>query len=104
LGSAAHPGGTAQAGLYKNDDPSGQSWSTFLRNHAPQIAAMDLFVVATVGFVQLYVLVIVRLARRQLVRQLCCSIVLVVTNRMFARLTASQIASASVASFFCRLT
>ena len=48
-------------------DPSGQSWSTFLRNHAPHIAAMDLFVVPTIGFVQLYVLVIVRLARRELV-------------------------------------
>ena len=51
----------------KKDDPSGQSWSTFLRNHAPQIAAMDLFVVPTIGFAQLYVLVIVRLARRELV-------------------------------------
>jgi transposase InsO family protein len=48
-------------------DPSGQSWSTFLRNHAPHIAAMDLFVVPTIGFIQLYVLVIVRLARRELV-------------------------------------
>ena len=31
-------------------DPSGQRWSTFLRNHSPQIAAMDLFVVPTIGF------------------------------------------------------
>jgi len=53
--------------MAKNDDPSGQSWGTFLRNHAPHIAAMDLFVVPTIGFVQLYVLVIVRLARRELV-------------------------------------
>jgi hypothetical protein len=51
----------------KRGDPSGQSWGTFLRNHMPQIAAMDLFVVPTIGFVQLYVLVIVRLARRELV-------------------------------------
>jgi len=50
----------------KKDDPSGQSWSSFLRNHAPQIAAMDLFVVPTISFAQLYVLVIVRLARREL--------------------------------------
>jgi hypothetical protein len=49
------------------DDPSGQSWSTVLRNHAPHIAAMDLFVVPTIGFNLLYVLVIVRLARRELV-------------------------------------
>jgi transposase InsO family protein len=33
----------------------------------PQIAAMDLFVVPTIGFNLLYVLVIVRLARRELV-------------------------------------
>src|SRR5262245_54810280 len=51
----------------KRGDPSGQSWGTFPRNHAPHIAAMDLFVVPTIGFIQLYVLVIVRLARRELV-------------------------------------
>jgi transposase InsO family protein len=50
-----------------DDDPPGQSWSTFLRNHAPQIAAMDLFAVPTIGFVQLYVPVIVQLSRRELV-------------------------------------
>src|SRR5437773_1042049 len=48
-------------------DPSGQRWGTFLRNHAPHIAALDLFVVPTIGFNLLYVLVIVRLARRELV-------------------------------------
>ena len=53
--------------MARKGDPSGQSWSTFLRNHAPHIAAMDLFVVPTIGFIQLYVLVIVRLARRELV-------------------------------------
>jgi len=47
-------------------DPSGQSWGTFLRNHAPRIAAMDLFVVPSLGFNLLYVLVIIRLARREL--------------------------------------
>jgi hypothetical protein len=45
----------------------GQSWGTFLHNHMPHIAAMDLFVVPTIGFKLLYVLVIVRLARRELV-------------------------------------
>jgi hypothetical protein len=53
--------------MAQNSDPSGQDWSTFLRNHAPHIAAMDLFVVPTISFVQLHVLVIVRLARRKLV-------------------------------------
>ena len=47
--------------------PPSQGWRTFLRNHAPDIAAMDLFVVPTIGFDLLYVLVIVRLARRDLV-------------------------------------
>src|SRR5438876_2228624 len=47
--------------------PCGQSWGTLLRNHMPHIAALDLFVVPTIGFNLLYVLVIVRLARRELV-------------------------------------
>ena len=38
-----------------------------MRNHAPDIAAMDLFVVPTIGFDLLYALVIVRLDRRDLV-------------------------------------
>ena len=50
-----------------NGRPSGQRWGTFVRNHLPQIAAMDLFVVPTIGFNLLYVLVIVRLTRRELV-------------------------------------
>jgi hypothetical protein len=53
--------------MVKGRDPSAQGWGTFLRNHAPHIAAMDLFVVPTIGFNLLYVLVIVRLARRELV-------------------------------------
>jgi transposase InsO family protein len=53
--------------MAKKGNPSGQSWGAFLHNHAPHIAAMDLFMVPTIGFIQLYVLVIVRLARRELV-------------------------------------
>jgi transposase InsO family protein len=53
--------------MAKRRGPSSQGWGTFLRNHAPNIAAMDLFVVPTIGFNLLYVLVIVRLARRELV-------------------------------------
>src|SRR5712692_4061281 len=34
--------------------PTSQGWRTFLRNHAPDIAAMDLFVVPTIGFRLLY--------------------------------------------------
>jgi hypothetical protein len=47
--------------------PSSQGWRTFLRNHAPDIAAMDLFVVPTIGFDLLYAFVIVRLDRRDLI-------------------------------------
>jgi transposase InsO family protein len=43
-----------------------QGWHTFLRNHAPDIAAMDLFVVPTISFDFLYAFVIVRLDRREL--------------------------------------
>jgi transposase InsO family protein len=47
--------------------PPSQGWRTFLHNHAPDIAAMDLFVVPTIGFDLLYAFVIVRLDRRDLV-------------------------------------
>ena len=47
--------------------PPSQEWRTFLRNRAPDIATMELFVAPTIGFDLLYVSVIVRLDRRQLV-------------------------------------
>jgi len=36
--------------MVKRPGPPSQRWHTFLRNHAPDIAAMDLFVVPTIGF------------------------------------------------------
>ena len=45
-----------------------QGWKTFLRNHAAGIASIDLFVVRTISFKLLYGLVILRHARRRLVR------------------------------------
>src|ERR1019366_4349584 len=53
--------------MVKRRRPPSQGWRTFLRNHAPDIAAMDLFVVPTIGFDLLYAFVIVRLGRRELV-------------------------------------
>ncbi len=53
--------------MVKRAGPPSQGWSTFLRNHAPNIAAMDLFVVPTIGFDLLYAFVVVRLDRRDLV-------------------------------------
>jgi len=44
----------------------GQSWKTFLRNQAEGIASIDLLAVPTVWFEQLYVLVVLKHARRQI--------------------------------------
>jgi hypothetical protein len=51
--------------MVKRRVPPSQGWH--LHNHAPDIAAMDLFVVPTIGFDLLYAFVIVRLDRRKLV-------------------------------------
>jgi transposase InsO family protein len=53
--------------MVKRRGPPSQGWRTFLRNHAPDVAAMDLFIVPTIGFDLLYAFVIVRLDRRDLV-------------------------------------
>ncbi len=53
--------------MVKRRGPPSQGWRTFLCNHAPDIAAMDLFVVPTIGFNLLYAFVIIRLDRRDLV-------------------------------------
>jgi hypothetical protein len=47
--------------------PRGQTWRTFLANHKDAIAAIDLFVVPTIGFKLLYGLAILHLGRRELV-------------------------------------
>ena len=53
--------------MVRRRGPPSQGWKTFLRNHVPDIGAIDLFVVPTVGFKLLYGLVIIRLQRRHLV-------------------------------------
>jgi transposase InsO family protein len=53
--------------MVKRRGPPSQGWRTFLRNHAPEVAAMDLFVVPATSFRMLYGFVIVRLDRRALV-------------------------------------
>jgi hypothetical protein len=53
--------------MVKRRGPPSQGWKTFLRNHAPGVAAMDLFVVPTIGFKLLYGFVIVRIDRRELI-------------------------------------
>jgi transposase InsO family protein len=53
--------------MVKRRGPPSQGWRTFLRNHVPEVAAMDLFVVPTIGFDLLYAFIIIRLDRRDLV-------------------------------------
>jgi hypothetical protein len=53
--------------MVKRRGPPSQGWRTFLRNHAQDSAAIDLFVVPTIGFDLRYACVIVRLDRRELV-------------------------------------
>src|ERR1700721_1802747 len=52
--------------VVKRRGPPSQGWRTFLRTHAPDIAAMDLFVVPTIGFKLLYGFAIVRTEHREL--------------------------------------
>jgi hypothetical protein len=60
-GSAADPGELLKLGIdigqtsvakymARHRGPPSQGWKTFLNNHADGIAAMDLFVVATISF------------------------------------------------------
>jgi transposase InsO family protein len=53
--------------MVKRRGPPSQGWRTFLRNHGREVAAMDLFVVPTIGFDLLYAFIIIRLDRRDLV-------------------------------------
>src|SRR6266849_4497548 len=49
----------------RRDRPS-QTWKTFLRNHADGIASIDLFVVPTIAFEQLFAFLVLGHRRRQL--------------------------------------
>ncbi len=53
--------------MIKRRGRPGRNWRTFWHNHASHTAAIDLFVVPTLGFKLLYALVIARLDRRELV-------------------------------------
>jgi len=73
--------------MTRRQGPASQSWKTFLRNHAAGIASIDLFVVPTISFKLLYGLVILRHARRRLVR-------ISVTNNPTAEWIAGQVTDA----------
>jgi hypothetical protein len=59
LGFEVSQSSVAKYMVRRRRQPS-QGWRTFLRNHAPDIAAMDLFVVPTISFDLLFAFVIVR--------------------------------------------
>ncbi len=65
----------------------GQTWKTFLRNHAAGLGALDFLVVPTINFRLLSVLVILRHERR-------CLISLSVTDHATAEWIAQQITEA----------
>jgi hypothetical protein len=50
--------------MVKRRWPPCKRWRTFLRSNAPDVAAMDLVVVPTIGFNLLYAFIIVRFDRR----------------------------------------
>jgi len=52
--------------MVERPGPPNQGWGTILRNHAPDIAAMDLFAVPILGFDLLCASVIIRPDRREL--------------------------------------
>jgi hypothetical protein len=66
LGFAAAQATMGKYMARRSNGPSDQSWITFVHNHAPEIAAMDSFVVPTIRFDLLYAPTIVRLSRREL--------------------------------------
>jgi transposase InsO family protein len=53
--------------MVRRRGPPSQGWRTFLGNHTPDIAAIDMVVVPTIGFKLLSGIVIMRLDRRRLV-------------------------------------
>jgi putative transposase len=73
--------------MRRHPRPPSQTWRTFLTNHANQITAADLFVVPTVTFRLLFVLVILAHDRRRIVH-------VAVTEHPTAAWTAQQLRNA----------
>ncbi len=78
---------TAAKYMVRFRKPPSQTWRTFLANHVPDIAACDFFTVPTVTFRVLYVFIVLRHDRRQVVH-------FNVTTNPYAEWTAQQIINA----------
>ncbi len=79
--------GTVAKYMLRTRKPPSQTWRTFLTNHAGDIAACDFFTVPTVTFRVLYVFIVLRHDRRQVVH-------FNVTTNPYAKWTAQQIINA----------
>ena len=53
--------------MVRHPKPPSQTWRTFLKNHATQLASMDFFTVPTALFRILFVFIVIQHARRRLV-------------------------------------
>ena len=73
--------------MVRHRKPPSQTWRTFLDNHVPDIAACDLFTIPTVTFRVLYIFIVLRYDRRQVVH-------FNVTTNPHAEWTAQQIVNA----------
>jgi putative transposase len=73
--------------MIRHRKPPTQTWRTFLENHVPDIAAIDFFIVPTVGFRLLYCFIVLRHERRRVVH-------FNVTAHPTARWTAQQVIEA----------
>ena len=79
--------GTVAKYLVRSRKPPSQTWRTFLDNHMPDIAACDFFTLPTASFRVLYVFIVLRHDRRQVVH-------FNVTTNPSAEWTAQQIVNA----------
>jgi len=73
--------------MVRTRQPPSQTWQTFLRNHIPDVAACDFFTVPTSTFRVLYVIILIRHDRRQVVH-------FNITTNPCAEWTAQQITNA----------
>jgi hypothetical protein len=73
--------------MIRSRKPPSQTWRTFLDNHVPDIVACDFFTVPTATFRVLYVFIVLRHDRRQVVH-------FNVTTNPYAQWTAQQIINA----------